>query len=316
MNENRHRRIVHVAEVATAAIVIPIAWLELFARWLVGSALGGFALAAGFYWYLSRYGANRPFTPSQLLGWFAAQPYEVKLGIGGGLLTLAGFAIAFWTAAATWRHQKELELRLEASRAIHARFSRAIRLLNEISAYLFVLIDALQAVTPEMPEAQKAARLAYSNSRAMQFSQLKQQLYAAMLDVYDLHGEYASVFANVISVSKGLHTAEAAIRAAQGRLGPLVPPNADPNAPNFAATFLARCNVPLIDACHRECVQAREMASMLYGRSAGALVSKILRPNFIGLVSATRMGRVAGRIFLVDRIKRHVPPMSSSDLPR
>jgi hypothetical protein len=125
-----------------------------------------------------------------------------------------------------------------------------------------------------------------------------------MLDVYDLHGEYASVFANVISVSAGLRNAEAAIRAAQDRLGPLVPPYADPITPNFAAIFLSRCNLPLFEACHRECMEAREMASMLYGRSAGALVSGIIRPNFIGLVSASRMGRVAGRIFLVDRIKR------------
>lgn len=304
MNESRHQRIVRVAEVATAAIVIPIAWLELLTRWLVGSALGGLVLAGGWYWYLWRFGASKPFTPAQLLAWFAAQPYEVKLGIGGGLLTLAGFAIAFWTAAATWRSQKELELRIEASKAIHTRFSRAIRLLNEISAYLFILTDALRAVTPEMPEGLKAARLAYSNARAVQFSQLKQQLYAAMLDIYDLHGEYASIFANVISVSTGLRNAEAAIKAAQDKLGPLVPPYADPNTPNFAATFLSRCNLPLFDACHSACVEAREMASMLYGRSAGALVSRIIRPNFIGLLSASRMGRIAGRIFIADRIKR------------
>ncbi len=304
MNENRHQTIVRAAEVVTAAIVIPIAWLGFLARWLVGSALGGFTLAAGWYWYLWRFGVSKPFTPAQLLGWFAAQPYEVKLGIGGGLLTLAGFAVAFWTAAATWRSQKELELRIEASKAIHTRFSRAIRLLNEISAYLFTLTDALRSLTPEMPEGLKAARLAYSNARAAQFSELKQQLYAAMLDIYDLHGEYASIFANVISVSTGLRNAEAAIRRAQDRLGPLVPPYADPNTANFVATFLSRCNFPLFDACHRECVEAREMASMLYGRSAGALVSRIIRPNLIGLVSASRMGRVAGRIFLVDRIKR------------
>jgi len=233
-------QITWTSEWILAGILIPLMWIAGAFRWLIGSAWGGLLLALLAYWYLLRHGAAQPFTPSQLLDWFAQQPYEVKLGVAGGLLTMLGFAIAFWTASATWSQQKELELRLEASKAIHARFSRAIRLLNQISAYLFVLIGAIRAITADMPEEVKAAHLAFSNSRATEFSNLRQQLYAAMMDVYDLHAEYAPVFAKVISVSKGLQAAEAAIKTAQQRLAPVIAPYADQARPNFAATFLVR----------------------------------------------------------------------------
>ena len=291
-------QITWTSEWILAGILIPLMWIAGAFRWLIGSAWGGLLLALLAYWYLLRHGAAQPFTPSQLLDWFAQQPYEVKLGVAGGLLTMLGFAIAFWTASATWSQQKELELRLEASKAIHARFSRAIRLLNQISAYLFVLIGAIRAITADMPEEVKAAHLAFSNSRATEFSNLRQQLYAAMMDVYDLHAEYAPVFAKVISVSKGLQAAEAAIKTAQQRLAPVIAPYADQARPNFAATFLARCNLPTLEACHAECVLARESASVLYGRSSGALVSAILRPNLLALLNVTRKGRLIGRVWL------------------
>src|SRR5437762_13392205 len=113
-----------------------------------------------------------------------------------------------------------------------------------------------------------------------------------MLDVYELYGEYASIFANVIAVPTDLKRAAAAIEAAQQKLGAVVPPWADPAAPGFMRTFLSRCNLEVLQAAHAECGRAREVASGLYGRASGILIHGIVRPNFWALVHITRMGRV------------------------
>ena len=129
-------RITKIAQVVTASIVIPLAWIEGTLRWLIGSASGVLVLSLSAYFYLRRTSLSRPLMPSQLLAWFAAQRYEIKLGILGALLTVVGFAIAFWTASTTWRRQKELELRIEGHKAILTRFQRALRLLNSLDSYL------------------------------------------------------------------------------------------------------------------------------------------------------------------------------------
>ena len=296
-------RITKIAQVVTASIVIPLAWIEGTLRWLIGSASGVLVLSLSAYFYLRRTSLSRPLMPSQLLAWFAAQRYEIKLGILGALLTVVGFAIAFWTASTTWRRQKELELRIEGHKAILTRFQRALRLLNSLDSYLHVLINALRTLTPQMPEAEKALHIAFSNSQAMEFSKSRQQLYAAMLDVYELHSEYAVIFANVIAVPTDLRKAAAAIEAAQRQLASVVPPTADPHAPQFVQTFLSRCNLQILEAAHAECGRAREVASGIFGRASGVLIHAIVKPNFWALVNITRMGRIVGRIALLGRMR-------------
>jgi len=296
-------RVTKIAQLVTACILIPWVWLAGTLRWLVGSAWGVLVLALSAYFYLRRTSLSRPLLPSELLAWFAAQRYEIKLGILGALLTVIGFAIAFWTASATWTRQKELELRIEAHKAILTRFQRALRLLNGLESYLHILVNALRALTPQLPEAEIARHIAFSNSQAMEFSKSRQHLYAAMLDVYELYSEYAVIFANVIAVPADLRKAAAAIEAAQAKLGVIVPPQADPNAPGFVQTFLSRCNLQVLEAAHAECGRARELASGIYGRASGILLYAIVKPNFWALVNFTRMGRLIGRIALLGRIK-------------
>jgi hypothetical protein len=296
-------RVIKVAQFATACILVPWAWIGGTFRWLIGSASGVLVLALSAYFYLRRTSLSRPLAPSELLAWFAAERYEVKVAILGALLTMIGFAIAFWTASATWTRQKELELRIEAHKAVLRRFQRAIRLLNGLDAYLHVLITALRTLTPRMPEAEIGRHVAFSNSQAMEFSKSRQELYAAMLDVYELYGEYASIFANVVAVPADLKRAAAAIEAAQQALASIVPPLADPNAPGFVQTFLSRCNLEVLEAAHAECARAREVASGIYGRASGILIHAIVKPNFWALIHVTRMGRVVGRIALLGRIK-------------
>ena len=170
----RQERVVEAVHVTAAILLIAWVWIRGTAAWLIGSPLGVLVLSLAWYGYLRHYGLSKPFLPSELLAWLSAQRYEVKLGIAGGLLTALGFAIAFWTAASTWRRQKELELRLNAQHEIHARFERALRLLNSLESYLHVLIQAISTIPPEATEAEVGQRLVYFNSQAPLFASNRQ----------------------------------------------------------------------------------------------------------------------------------------------
>lgn len=146
-------------------------------------------------------------------------------------------------------------------------------------------------------------RLLFSNSQQPDFFKARQDLYTAMYDIYDLSGEYAVVFSNVIGVTKDLKLAAGAIETAQARLSEVVAPVADPADPPFVQIFLARCDQAVLKAALAECATARELASVISGRARGILMSTIIRPNFIGLVHFTQIGSQMGRLMSLGRGK-------------
>jgi hypothetical protein len=294
------------SERVAAGLLLACLWIASTIRWLIGSALGALVLALAAYLYLRKRSLSRPLVPHELLDWFIGQGHDVKLGLVGALLTLIGFAIAFWTASATWKRQKELELRLDAARAVHVRFQRAIRHLNHAAAYLHLLTDALRAIAVQGVTPQTAQSLAFVDSKGTEFSNHRQQLYAAMLDVYELYGEYANVCGNVPNAMADIKKSAGAIEAAQRALAPIIPPHADTSKQNFAATFLTQCNLPMLEAAQTEAERQRHNASVLYGRAAGVLIAAIVRPNFFGLLNVTRLGRTAGAVILTGRKKRRI----------
>ena len=107
------------------------------------------------YSYLWRTAESKPFSPAELLQWFASQGYEIKLGIVGALLTIVSFAIALW------KRQKELELRIDASKVIQERFQRALRLLINAESYLHALIQSIKSAAPTMNGMQVLAHSAF-----------------------------------------------------------------------------------------------------------------------------------------------------------
>lgn len=277
----RHAKLVQSSLVA-------FVWISGTVRWFMGSLTGLLIFLAALWWYLRWNGQVKPFGPGELVLWFESQRDDVKLALAAMLLTLMGFMVAFWTASMTWRRQKELELRIEASKAIHARFERALRPLNSLEAYLDVLIKGISAAEAIAPSPSARSHLAFANSRAEAFATDRQALFAAMLDVYELYGEFAVVFANVLGVEKDIKRAAKAIEIGQEKLGAFSPPHTDPEDPNFVQSFLARCNIAALKAAHQQCAETRGDASKFSGKAVGKLTSAIIKPNLLALIAFTR----------------------------
>jgi hypothetical protein len=277
----RHAKLVQAGLVA-------FVWFAGTVRWLIGSLTGLLFVLIALWWYLRWNGPDKPLGSRELVLWFEDQRDDVKLALAAMLLTLMGFMIAFWTASMTWRRQKELELRIEASKAVHARFERALRSINSIEAYLHVLNNAITAAKSMLPAPGARSHLVFINSRAEAFANDRQGLFAAMLDVYELYGEFAGIFANVIGVEKDIKRAARAIEIAQEKLGAFSPPHADPDDLSFVQSFLTRCDIDALNAAHGQCAQSRGDASRFSGKAGGKLTAAVIKPNLLALISFTR----------------------------
>lgn len=284
------------------AAVVGLVWILATVHWLIGTITGVLVLAVTVWNYVRWKGTITPFKSEDLLRWFIAQRGEVKLALAAMLLTLIGFMVAFWTASLTWARQKELELRLDAAQAIHARFQSVTRLLNSLDSYLYILRKSISEAEKATPGSMAASHLGFVNSRADAFAKDRQDLYAAMLDVYALNAEFAVVIANVIGVSRDIQRASRAIEHAQEKIGLVRAPHVETKDPNFDQAFLAQCDNLTLQAAQEECARAREDSTLLSGKASGKLTAGVIRPNLLALLSFTRNSNVIGKLLRIRKL--------------
>ena len=111
-----------------------------FVGWLTSSSIGVLIVSIVLYVGVRQWTTIKPFDAQDLGAWFADQPQTTQLGIVASLITLCGFVVAYRTALANWKKQKQLELRLEAAKDIQKTFSSALRSIHAANSYLHVLI--------------------------------------------------------------------------------------------------------------------------------------------------------------------------------
>lgn len=73
--------------------------------------------------------------------WFSELPNELQAGAVAGILTVLGFAIAFWSAHSNWLAQTRINLRLEAADEIYSFFRQASLDMLTVSRSLEIITD-------------------------------------------------------------------------------------------------------------------------------------------------------------------------------
>jgi hypothetical protein len=96
------------------------------------------------WWYTVK--GPKPYGFAKLAMWFSELPNELQAGAIAGILTVLGFAIAFWSAHSNWLAQTRINLRLEAADEIYNFFRQASLDMLTVSRSLSLVTDIQQKI--------------------------------------------------------------------------------------------------------------------------------------------------------------------------
>lgn len=124
MESSKLRDIIAIIRYSLMTTLASVQWL----LWsLLGTIWGVFSVSLALYHLAPTLFGITPLSGGELIIWFSGLSEGAQVAFGAGVLTAVGLVAAYWTAMATWKKQKYVELRLTAGAEIQRRFVVAQR---------------------------------------------------------------------------------------------------------------------------------------------------------------------------------------------
>jgi hypothetical protein len=136
MNLNKANSLVRLG--AWVFVLIGMPWV-LITRALKNLWTYFFIALAAAWWCTVR--GTPPYGLGEITIWFSELPNELQAGAVAGVLTVLGFAIAFWSAHSNWLAQTRINLRLKAADEIYDFFRQASLDMLTVSRSLSLVTD-------------------------------------------------------------------------------------------------------------------------------------------------------------------------------
>lgn len=284
MESSKLRDIIAIIRYSLMTTLASVQWL----LWsLLGTIWGVFSVSLALYHLAPTLFGITPLSGGELIIWFSGLSEGAQVAFGAGVLTAVGLVAAYWTAMATWKKQKYVELRLTAGAEIQRRFVVAQRHVNELGSYLWILLDSVQRVRTAKTENEARLALAYVNERAQAFERERQFLHEARMELKGLFGAYGVIIGSTWSVWEKLDAVINVIDEAWEACS-FLPPSADPRAADFLDIFLSRYDEQRVLAARNACDKVVDAAAPVAGYVHGVLSRNVLLPNLPSVVRLWR----------------------------
>ncbi|HTH11362.1 MAG TPA: hypothetical protein VMA55_17470 [Acidovorax sp.] len=155
-----------------------------------------FSLAL-FSWFWIK--GPKPYSAGEIVIWFSTLSPDLQAGTIAGLLTVLGFAVAFWSSHSNWLAQTRITLKMQAAEEIYAFFQQASydMLTLRRSMELITDMQEMVMVAKEATHAEIGVTCALLNRYRDEYASSLERLKRSTLVVHELRTKHALLLSNM-----------------------------------------------------------------------------------------------------------------------
>jgi len=267
----------------TTRLALGYATFSFLIRQLIGTAWGVLLLSIALYFFEVLFSSSPPWSGAQLAVWIAELPTDAKSALGGAVITVGGFLLAFHAASNGWKSEAKAQLHLAAAKDHDELFSEAIDLAISTNLYVAELLRISESLRTEGVTRRNTVQVREALRKQPEFHSNRVRIGNLVIQAGTLRSRHGSVLNTMWAVPDCLRAAALALDRVAQTLW-VGEPTGDPDDPVAASMFVDWVDVEKCEAAMVAWERELPLVSGLAGAARGVMIGEVIDFNIPALL--------------------------------